>query len=481
MKLKIKQSILSVFAFALLAASACTSDFEEINTNPNGPLEVPSSLLISSVLTITGDQMYSTFLGGDMGSCWAQHWGKVQYNDEARYQYRETVTNGMWVTFYARSLADAKKMYELAQQEGNENVQGVALTLSAYVYALLTDVYGPIPMSEALAAPSGNNTPKYDSQPEVYDSLVNMLDLAVDKLGSGVGTINATSDLMYGGDASKWQRFANSLLFRTIMRMSATSEFSNYSSKLQEIYNSGTLFTSRDDEAKFAYLAAAPNNNPIYNTIVEGNRGEFKVNSKMIEVLEANGDPRLSVYAEVNEDGEYRGKPSGYTGLPTDEWNYTNVSSIGEFYLQATNPALFLTYSEQEFFISEAIARGFITGGSALAQEHYNNAVTADLESNGIGAADIASYLEANGYAGVDKIAEEKWVSLYTQGLEAFTEWRRLQVPALDLPVEAVEDEIPSRYRYPRDEQSQNRESYDEAVEMLGGSDNLTTKLWWNK
>ena len=56
-----------------------------------------------------------------MGECWAQHWGKVQYNDEARYVPRRGVIDGIWSSLYTSVIADAGSMYDLAEAEGNLN------------------------------------------------------------------------------------------------------------------------------------------------------------------------------------------------------------------------------------------------------------------------------------------------------------------------------------------------------------------------
>lgn len=88
----------------------------------------------------------------------------------------------------------------------------------------------------------------------------------------------------------------------------------------------------------------------------------------------------------------------------------------------------------------------------------------------GAGAFDPANALQS--------IAEQNWLGLYCQGIEAWTEQRRTGFPVLPLPIEAVESEIPSRYSYPAIEQSVNATNYDAAV-AAQGPDELTTKPWW--
>src|SRR5688572_28685599 len=233
--------IASLTAGSLFVAGSCTTDFEEINKNPNGPIVVPSSLLISGIVENVMDQSYSTFNGGDMGSAWAQHWAKVQYNDEERYSPRDTQFDAIWSSLYSGSpipggggLQDINVMYDQAGTEGNTHVQGVALVLKAYHFSVLTDLFGDIPFSQALKAKEGINLPAYDTQADVYTGVLAMLDEANTLLDNGAGVINATSDILYAGDVTKWQKFANALKFRTLMRMSNRTDF-NRQAELQAV------------------------------------------------------------------------------------------------------------------------------------------------------------------------------------------------------------------------------------------------------
>lgn len=458
---------------AMFLAIGCDKGFEELNTNPNDPVEVPSGLLIADVVFNAGNSLYSTFVGGDMGECWAQHWTKVQYNDEERYQPRGTVIQDLvWKTYFEDVVSDAKSMQTLATAEENSNMQGVALTLQAYGYSVLTDVFGAIPFSEAMAFASGNFSPKYDSQEDVYTGILGLLDSAEAAFALGEGDISASSDILYGGDATKWRKFANSLKFRCLMRISGKK---NVATDLQALM-SRPMFESNADEAKLQYLENDPSANPIYETIDFGNRGEFKINSRLLEVLEEYNDPRDAVYAAPNADGELRGKPAGIENVPNDDYNYDNVSPIGAAYLEPTAPAYFLSYAELSFLMAEAAKKGLISGS---AQTYYEQGVAASFAANGLAVGDYLSGAAAyNDATALKQIAEQNWLALFCQGVEAWTEWRRTGYPALQPASEAYLDVIPRRYIYPSIEQSVNRANYEAAV-AAQGADLLSTKVWW--
>jgi len=470
MKIK-KYLFYTVFSVGIFG---CDSGFEKVNTNPNSPTTVPSNLLIPDIIRVAMNTSYSTFNGGDMGSCWAQHWSKVQYNDEERYSPRESQIEFVWDTYYADVISGAKSMEVIATAEGNDYTRGIALTMQAYGFGVLTDLYGDIPFSNALKAEAGNTAPSYDTQEDVYDGILAMLDDA-DEAFDGEGSIDAVFDIMYAGDVSKWQKFANSLKFRCLMRISGVRDVSSDLAALV----SRPMFTSNDDEAKLVYLETQPNANPIYETIVFGNRNEFKVSDILVNTLDGLGDPRLEVYAQLNDADEYVGKPAGIADVPSDAWNYNNVSAVGEAYLAPNAPAYLLSYSELQFLMAEAAENDLITGD---AETFYNAGIAASMEANGI--ADFAAYMSnpeviySSGTSDL-QIGTQKWLALFCQGFEAWTEWRRTNFPVLIPAQDPINiTEIPSRYRYPATEQTTNKVNYTAAVASQGPN-NLTTKIWW--
>ncbi|PCH50518.1 MAG: SusD/RagB family nutrient-binding outer membrane lipoprotein [Flavobacteriaceae bacterium] len=470
--------IITILFFSLLVSVGCDNDFEGLNTDPNNPTAVPSDLLIPGIVRAAQNESYSTFTGGDMGACWAQQFAKVQYNDEARYIPRQSIISRVWNTYYAVVISDASSMYDIAVTENNNNMQGVALTLQAFGFSFLTDVFGDIPFSEAIKAGSeGIVTPKYDTQEEVYIGTLAMLDQAIALFGTG-GTINSTNDILYGGNANLWKKFASSLKFRMLMRASGKM---SVGADLQALVSAGNLFSSNADDAKLVYLGSDPSANPLYESIDFGGRAEWKINEVMVDMLAGANDPRLSVYAQKQEDGIYRGKPSGFADVPSDTYNYTNVSALGSFYLRPELPGFFVSYPELQFLMAEAVTKGYISGDANVL---YLNAITASMEFNEVPGPAIANFLNEKALntgsqsAALKQIGEQKWIALFTQGVESWNEWRRTGYPVLSPAAEADLSEIPSRYNYPTIESSLNTANYNDAV-AAQGADNLTTHVWW--
>lgn len=130
-----------VTALAALTVS-CDKDFESINQSPNDSQVTDPNLLLATTIISTQNVLYNAQVGGDMGLCWAQHWSKVQYNDEEKYIPRRALMNYVWTSMYASVIGEAKAAYNLAGDEGNTNLQGAALVMQANAFQILTDLYG---------------------------------------------------------------------------------------------------------------------------------------------------------------------------------------------------------------------------------------------------------------------------------------------------------------------------------------------------
>ena len=464
-----------VTALAALTVS-CDKDFESINQSPNDSQVTDPNLLLASAVISTQNVIYNSQVGGDMGLCWAQHWSKVQYNDEEKYIPRRALMNSVFSLMYTSVIGEAKAAYALAGDQGNTNVQGVALVVQANAFQILTDTFGPVPFAEA--GVPGNFKPKYDSQEDVYDGILAMLDEAETLFASGNGDLSAGSDLVYGGNVAKWRKLAASLKLKALMRI---SKVRNVSAEVQSLVASGLLMSSNGDSAQLAYTASQPDANPIYETLVYDNRNEYKVSSVLVDQLNLLNDPRLAVFAKVNNANAYVGNTPGVE----NPGNYNGFSSPGAFYLNPELPGVILSYAQVEFLLAEAANEGIIPGDIAAAKMHFQAGITANFEFNGLSAAQATAYYSqpnldfTNQSLGRDKIGTQRWLALYGQGIEAWTEWRRTGYPALAPVANAAISNIPRRFYYSTDEQNFNQANYTDAVSTLDQGDTMLSKVWW--
>jgi len=470
-----RYKILSVCAALTMGGVSC-SDLTSINQNPNGPTDVPPPSLLSSIIQATVNGVGGvTSLNIRGGGLWVQYYAEIQYRDEDKYIVRPG-TDGEW-GFYAGPLEDAQRMIGKGVAGGITNWEAVGRIMKSYAFSVMTDAMGDIPYSEAF---KGDTlvAPKYDSQQSIYTALFADLAKASGQIDpAGIGF--TTGDIMYGGDMTQWRKFANSLRLRLAMHL-ANVDPATARSEAQAAVTAG-VFDSSGDNAQLMYLAGAPNQNPIYNDA--RGRDDYGMSKTFVDSLTSWNDPRLPVFAQLNDTGAYAGMPNGLNDGAGPPLKY--ISRYGAYWRETPNaPIALLTYSEVLFLEAEAAQRGWI-GGSA--DSLYTAAIRASMKQYGVSDSASNAYLSDtvrvryNPATGLTQIAYQKWVSMFMQGMEAWTEVRRTQVPTLVPGPNAVLAKIPERLPYADNELVLNKANVDAAVaaQHFTNSTDLQTPLWF--
>ncbi|MGD1889572.1 MAG: SusD/RagB family nutrient-binding outer membrane lipoprotein [Cyclobacteriaceae bacterium] len=478
-----------LLVFALTCSlSACDDGFEEMNEDPNNPTEVPTSYILAGAQTNLMEEFFGlyneAFKLNLLGMRYMQYWTSTLYTDTDRY----VVIEEDFTPIYHKGLRDMQEIINLnsdpetaaraAFSGPNVNQIAVARIIKAWSFHNLTDIWGDIPYSEALLE-SANVTPTYDPQEEIYTDLINELDEAWSQIDEGAGSIEG--DLILSGDMAKWKLFAQSLRLRLGMRLTEAKPAMAQEVVVDAITKG--VFESNADNVLFTYNEQVPFVNPWYNefhleTIT------LAVSNTMIDKLMALGDPRLPYFAEEADAlGEYIGMPYGVNAAIAGSIKNEEVSLPADQITTPTFPAVLQSYSEVLFLKSEAAARGWIAED---AEELYADAIAASFEQWGAPASDLATYLTQPEVAYDPtnfrkSIGNQKWLALYTQGMEAWSEWRRLDYPLLmPAPDAAAGRDIPRRKGYPISEISLNRDNYEEAIARQG-PDVMSTQVWWDQ
>ncbi len=498
-----------VTAALLATLSSCTKDFTEINTNRNNPTSVTPDLLLSGIIRNMANEQVSNAWG--IGNLVAQYHAKIQFVNEDRYLWNEQ--NGLWNSVYSNNR-NLQNIFVAVEGDANSPYNGVGLILKSWMFSLATDAYGDLPYSEAgKAKTAGIYAPVYDSQESIYTGILADLKKANEQLAKA--NTSLSGDILYGGGAAsiiKWRKLANSLRLRLLMRISKKK---NVNAEMQAIVADPTntpIFTSNADNAELKYFSAAPNQWPLYGSRV-GSFDEIRVSKTLSDRLTALGDTRLNVFGRPSQSSVLAGTPK-VEGIPNGlgdvaALNYNGgpqgVSRVGYTFacLVCNDPgqavpdpsaprAIIMNYAELQFILAEAREKGMITTGSA--DTYYNNGITTNFSywgslvpaQYGINVNMPAGYLTqpAVAYSGTQadklgKIALQKWIGLYFNGLEAWFDWRRTGMPDI-IPGAANlnNNKVPLRFIYPLYEQSLNGSNRQRAVAAQGGTDDVNTKMW---
>ena len=481
---------LSVALVALAGAAACETDLTGLNTNPNSPTTAPAASLFTSATVSTVPRFTGNTLS--LTSLFAQHVAQVQYVDEDRGRIRSTTIDGMFAGMYVVELEDYTKVIA---QSTNPNIVGPARIMKAWIFQNATDLWGDIPYSEANKGDiTANFKPKYDTQQSIYTDVLATLTSASAALvpgGSGFGG----ADPIFAGDASKWKTFANSLRARMAMRM-LKADPATAGTELTAAFAAGVM-ASNADNAKLTWPGDGVFDNPLAATF--STRDDHRVSKTLLDTMNALADPRVKVYAQPT-----KADPTKYTGLQNGMNNVTvtpffnTTSRLGTmFYPGATvygtfgtsagkkTPSYLMTYAEVCFLQAEAAER--VLGGLSGAAAYYNAGVTASILQWGGTAAEATAYLAVAGVAyvpgatGLKQIGLQKWIALFTQGTEAWSEWRRTGNPATIAPgPSAYWPYVDRRLTYPSNEQSVNAANLAIAIARQG-VDDYSTRVWWDK
>lgn len=459
---------------------SCTEGFEELNDNPNLISEVsPGTLLnpiIYGIASHNANQSADvTFNLMQVSLPFPSITGGLH-----RYDVSNNIGNSAWNNYY-KWLSNIREMRMASVKAGDVNYEAVALTLNALVYANLTDLFGPVPMTEAVRGEDGILYPKYDTQEFIYETLLADLEKA-NMLYDVKKPMIYAEDILFQNNVAKWKKFTNSLKMRLLLRISNRSETKAfeklaYMCDHPEIY---PVFTSTAEGAILKVTGISPNMSPW------GRPQDFNLSTKMasffIDNLNTLEDPRRAIIATgatalvTNAPIGFVGITSAYAGADS-QFKY-NASTLVTLQVQNPMQIFIMTYAEVEFIKAELAQRGYI----ADAADHYTKGVKAAIEQ--VKATTPVNYFDnpqAQYNGTLERIMLQKYYALYFTDYQQWFEYRRTALPVLPTTTAMLNDGImPSRFTYPDNQQIKNTQNYQQAVQMIG-ADNINTKVWWDK
>jgi hypothetical protein len=487
MKTQIQKIIGLLTISSLLFVSCETVDFGDENLNPNRVSKANTGALITNAMrSIPG------LVSNVNPLLLVQHVSEITYNDDSCYENTQWNFDG----FYTGPLMDLQTVINLNTTDpatystsGSAGMQmGVAHLLQVFMFQKMTDRWGAIPYSESLKGVD-NLKPKFDDQKDVYMGLFAQIDAALGMLDGG----GLSGDYMFNGSASAWKKFGNTMKMVMALRI-ADVDSATAKAKFLEAHSSGVIGSGGD--IHYPYTAADANDAPWQDRFQS--RDDFATSSTMVDHLIATTDPRLHAYAVpvvtagggaggsakvvvnyTTVDGKiYGGMPYGVLtpGILQSWVSYLPDAVIRES--AARQGGMLFSYAQVAFGYAEAAQRGWSVPGTA--QAWYEIGIKASMSQWGVTSAASSTYVASVGAASMQTIATEKWIALYMQGEEAWSEWRRLDYPMLTPAVDALSGTgIPMRLGYGAYTASANKANHDAAVAKVSGY-TQDSKVWWD-
>jgi len=398
---------------------------DDINKNVNDPSDVPSRFAITDAMTSTafsntGSEL--AFYTGVYVELNAGGFGQM-YNAEVRNgePQNSTTFNNPWNSEY-QTLYNLKLIIDkcsTGSEKGNYTSLGIAQILYAYNLALLTDMFGDVPFSEALQ-PGEIFQPKLDHQEDLYNIVFTTLEDAIANLGKTSAYASlGTQDLIYQGDKAKWIKAANGLLARYTLRLSFKKP--DYAKVLTYASKS---FTNKSEELKMKNPGIP---NPYYQ--FDNDRGYLFASKSLFDKLNSRAnDPRTTGYFEKIRKAS--GAPLTYefftNGVSPQSQNYSYSALIDE-----SNPIYMLSYHELLFIKAEAEARNSASVTSTTSLTAAVNAAFNKDEAVNFSSTNAVSYVAGLNITTnanlLKEIAVQKYLAFYeNETVEAYNDYRRL-------------------------------------------------------
>ena len=477
------KNLKNIFTVLLLASlsSGCTKDFQEVNTDPNKVEKISPGTLLNPIIyevaafnTSRADAF--TFDIMQVALPFPSVAGGVH-----RYDLSESAGNSTWNTYY-RWISNVKEMRAASIAAGDANYEAISLTLNAWLYSQLSDAFGDVPMTEVGRGDEGLYKPVFNTQQEIYTTILADLEKANTLYNNAKPLIYGT-DILFNNNINYWRKFTNSLRLRLLLRISKRTEIDAFSKMAEIISNpvANPIFNSNAEAAILKITNVAPNISPwgraIDFTTFRAAGGFF------IDNLNEFNDPRLARLNTLarTTDGKatigYKGIPSAYSGSES-QFAYL-PSNFNIALVIAPMISVIMSYAEVELIKAELAQKGKITGNAAT---FYENGVKASIEQwGGVVTANYFTNPKAAYNGTLERIMLQKYYALFFNDYQQWFEYRRTGLPVLPKGAGLLNNGImPVRFKYPTTIVTNNNVNYKKAVEGMGG-DEINTKVWWEK
>jgi len=473
----------------LIISTGCNDLFEEINTNENSPEDVTLNVLLSAAQTGLMDNFGYGF--DRYANTFTQHFAGNHATgiDMDQYILNTGDHNFYFEEMYRGGLQDCSSIIAKGTSEESWHYVGIAQIMQTVGLSHLTSIYGDIPWSEAL---QGNEQPypKYDSQQEIYAEMQRLLSEGVANLDKSSVAKPGSDDIVYQGDLNKWKAIAYVLSARFHNHLSKVNPSGSAADALAAIDKAEEAGISTVGDLHYQFDGTVTHENPW--SLLYKNNLIIASENFMNWMLDTN-DPRLLAYwDDVAVDGTYVGYNGKCTGFGISNVSYSPVGPNG-FYGDEGSPLVLCTYFEAKFIEAEAAMRA---GDADRAATAHNMAIAASIEKVGTAYASDSLNMVYNSFIPVyienygsetaasitmEKIMNEKYKSMFTQGVEGWVDARRHDYAYpeyLDIPKAGCETpvsgELIRRALYPQSELNDNPDN-------VPGGVGIFDRLWWDQ
>jgi hypothetical protein len=515
---------------AAVYVSGCTKDFKEFNTNPTGVTDQQYAVDYQNLGAPMEQAQQNIYIGSpawayqlqqnliaDVYSGYMMSPDPFQSNvNNTNYALVDGWNSYPWDWAYNNVMSNVNSVLKQTTDPQYAPYHEWAKILRVEAMHRVSDIYGPIIYSH-YGIINDDGSVDYDSQKDVYYAFFTDLDSAINEFTTLVQSDALQTftnyDLCYGGSYAKWLKFANTLRLRLAIRISYIDPEKAKEEGEKALSNPGGLLETNDDNC---FVNIGTNPHPL--NVINNDWGDIRLGAPVSSIMNGYNDGRISKYAVKATDPAVAGQ---YIGIR----NGINIDAIGRYegYSQlVTFPSSvqLMVAAEAWFLKAEAAIRGWAGAGDAATD--YNTGIETSFAQYGLDASSYENdatstaqqYIDPKAITAgqndvktgspylstvtikwneadpfetkLERIITQKWIAMYPEGQEAWSEFRRTGYPKLfPVVVNNSNGTIPpntfiKRINFPADERSNNPNGVAKAIQLLGGPDTGGTPLWWD-
>lgn len=419
--------------------------------------------------------------------------------------------NTAWNTSTRGVMDQWLQMWKKGYHTKYPDLYAIALIIKVAAAHRLVDTFGPYPYTKYGTGAEVS----FDSEEEAYNAFFKELQEAVTALNA-IESTNPNADQTrfakwdkssLKGEYRNWIKLANTLRLRLAMRISKVNPGKARTEAENAVRtDQGGLLTD------VSFTVTPTSANPYYT--MANAWSDTRLAAPVETFLKGFGDPRLPLYALPATDpgagGQIKGIRPGVEKPAKDRYQFFSLPNVA-----INAPVKQVDAAESYFLLAEGKLKGWDMNTSLTVQQLYEEGIRTSFKATG--AAGVEAYLQSTGTqiayvdpknpannAGpmtdisvkweegdsperkLERIITQKWIALYPEGTEAWSEFRRTGYPRLYPVMVSRNADLPQgtfikRLTYPSAVTNSSGEAVNAAIQAhLGGKNSAATPIWWD-
>ncbi len=532
---RISKIICLLTFFSIAGTISCTDKFDEFNTDKSQMMEVGTKELaglFSQALT-EGSHWQMAGLAQKFFATTPMHLSGYTVCGDYTRELNVISSGAAHDQTYQRAYTYMYKHLQIILNKTKDEMPvqyAVALIWKVHVFHRQTDIWGPIPYSEAGAS---QDVIHFDKQKNIYYQMFDELRAAAAVLEAEIAkNPNANAfglgDMIWDGKVEKWLRFCNTMRLRLACRISNIEP--EKAKKEAEDAVKGIMMETNADDGLYKTTSLTGSSGYGHGMCQMVQYLTDFMSTSMESYMKGYNDPRMPEFWNPVQNrsdilNDYKSNIGGYHGATSGAPSSIGVTGILRAHSlygprfadgnQRKTPINVVNASETWFLKAEGAWKGWNMGGNA--KTFYDKGIEISLKQwvPTISASAVTSFINSTNVPTApnnapyfdppvstapvqfasektlqyEQIMIQKWLALFPISVEAYAEFRRTRLPklyakksSLNANIDPSVGQIITRHVFPDCERTtQPDEVNRSAKEDLGGNPDLeNTPLWWD-